>query len=170
MGAREEAVAAYSAAVAHVPAGDPHGVRAAVRDAQRTPPAVDAARAYRLSIEGWRAIERKDFVSAERALNESLSLRGSDPVTRYRHAQLRLARGDEAAALRELDVVIAAAPGDAPTFHARACLDAARVIERRGDRDRALALYDRAASVFGAADATRQAAARDATRLRGTTR
>lgn len=170
MGERERALAAYAAAASAVPPGDPHGVRAAVRRAQRTPPPADVARAYRLSLAGWRALERRDLPAAERALRDALALRGHDPVTRYRAAQVWLARHDETAALRDLEFVIAAAPPEAPTFHARACLDAAQLLERRGDGARALVLYQRGASVFGAAEATKQAAARAAERLRASGR
>ena len=103
-------------------------------------------------------------------MSESLALRDGDPVARYRLAQVRLAKRDEDAALRDLEQVIAAAPADAPTFHARACVDAALVLDRRGQRDRALALYDRAASIFGAASATKESAARAASRLRSANR
>jgi tetratricopeptide (TPR) repeat protein len=167
MGDREGAAAAFTAAIAAAPAGDPQGVRAAARTAQRTPPDPRTARAHRLSIEGWRALEARDLPAAEAALRQSVALRANDPVTRVRLARVLIARRDETAALRELEAALAMPPAVAPTYHARACAEAAAILERRGQRDRAIALYDRAAHVFGAAEATKQAAAQAAARLRG---
>ena len=169
VGDRQEALSAFAAAASTVPAGDPQGVRAAARRAQQAPPPADTARAYRLSLAGWRALGRRDLPAAAGALRESLALR-DDPVTRYRLARVWLATRDDDDAMRELERVIAAAPADAPTYHARACADAAHLLEQRGERARALALYQRAASVFGAAEETKQAAAAAVARLRGAPR
>jgi tetratricopeptide (TPR) repeat protein len=166
LGEREQAAAALKAAVAACPPGDPYGLRAAAHNALRRPSEARAARAYRLSIEGARALERGDVAAAGQALRESLALNGADPVARYRQGRVLIARGDEPGALREFERVVSAAPASAPTFHARAALDAAAILERQGHRSRAIELFERAASVFGAASDTRDAAARDAARLR----
>lgn len=165
-GERTAALAAYDAALASLPPGDPQDIRGAVRQAQRTAPPADTARAYRLSLAGWRALERRDVAGAESSLRQAIALRPQDAVIRYRLAQVWLAKRDDTAALRDLELVIAAWPADAPTFTARACLDAAQILERRQERGRALSMYDRAASVFGASQATKQAASRAAQRLR----
>ena len=167
IGAREQALTAYAAAIAAVPAGDPHGVRERARRAQREAPDATTARAYRLSLEGWRALERHDVERAERDLAAAIALRPEEPVTRYRLAQVRLAQRDTAAAQRELDRVLASPADHAPTIYARACVDAAQIREQQGERTMAIELYARAATIFGAADATRDAGSRAAARLRG---
>ena len=169
IGERDQAVKAYAAAMDSAPAGDPQGVRARARLSQREAPDPIRARAYRLSLDGWRALERREIDRAERALGESLRLH-DDPVTRYRMARASLARHDERAALLDLERVLASPPGDAPTFYANACVDAAEIHEKQGGRERALDLYDRATTIFGAAEATKQAGVTAAARLRAATR
>ena len=47
-----------------------------------------AAEAYRLSIEGWRALQRGELPRADEALGRSAMLAPADPATIYRVARL----------------------------------------------------------------------------------
>lgn len=123
--------------------------------------------AYRLSLEGWRALERGDLDQAGRALRESLALRPRDPVTRYRQARLLIARRDEAAALPILDALTRERTTTPSVFYANACVDAARIYLQRGDRTRAIELYATATGVFGADERTKETARREVARLNG---
>src|SRR5262249_36622406 len=131
----------------------------------RQTPDPTTARAYRLSIEGWRAVERGDLPTAARTLTESLSLKPDDPVTRYRQAQLRIAEKNDAAALMELQAVINVRATAPPTIYASSCVDAARIYERQRTPERAIELYRIARSVFGADQRTKDAADRALARL-----
>lgn len=166
LGRADEAEAALRAAMATAPASDPGGVREAAREAQRARVDGQAARAYRLSLEGWRAFARGERVAAERDLRASLDLR-EDPAARYRLAHVLRAAGSSAA-VAEYERVIGArsAHERAPTFYADACAELAELLERDGQRARALELYERAAGTFGASGERRASAARQATRLR----
>ena len=121
--------------------------------------------AYRLSIEGWRALERGDLADAARALTRSLALKPDDPVTRYRHAQLLLAQKIDAEALAELEGLIKARATTPPTIYASACVEAARLYERQRSPARAIELYRIARGVFGADQRTIDAADRALARL-----
>jgi tetratricopeptide (TPR) repeat protein len=120
---------------------------------------------YRLSIEGWRALERGALDDAARALARSISLRPNDPVTRYRQARLLIAQRQPDAALPILEGLVRQRETTPPTFYADACVDAARIHEQRGDRTRARELYENARTVFGADQRTKDAAQRAAARL-----
>jgi tetratricopeptide (TPR) repeat protein len=123
------------------------------------------AAAYRLSIEGWRALERGSMAEAARAIEQSLALNPDDAVTRYRQARLLQARRNDADALAVLDAITRARGSAPPTIYASACIDAARLHERRGDRARAIDLYRTATGVFGADQRTKDAAQHALTRL-----
>ncbi len=166
MGRREEAVAAYRAATAAAPADDPDRIRAATRERLRRGPDPRAGEAYRLSIEGWRALQRKDLASAEASLSRSLALAPADPVTRYRQARLLLARRQGERALAAFAQLTAARPLPPPTVLAASCLEAGRLHEQAGDRAQAMELYLRATRLPGADAATHRAATQSLTRLR----
>jgi hypothetical protein len=121
--------------------------------------------AYRLSIEGWRALQRGELPAAARILGQALALRPGDPVTRFRHAQLLLAQKNDTAALTILDGLVTARATTPPTFYASACLDAARLYERQRATARAIDLYRTARGVFGADRQTIDAADRALARL-----
>ncbi len=121
--------------------------------------------AYRLSIEGWRAVQRGELAAATRILGQALALQPGDPVTRFRHAQLLLAQKNDAAALTVLDGLVNARATTPPTFYASACLDAARLYERQRATARAIDLYRTARGVFGADRQTIDAADRALARL-----
>lgn len=160
-----EAVAAYRAAQAAAPPDDPLKARDRAGALLRQRPDEQGALAYRLSIEGWRALERGSLDDASRALGQSLALRPRDQVTRYRLARLHATRGDEVAALEALEQVIEAGAATPASFLAAACLDAARLHERRNRHARAIELYRMARTIEGARATTRDAAARALTRL-----
>lgn len=168
LGQRSEALAAYRAATAGVSPNDPFNVRGRVRDAMRRTPDARIAEAYRLSLEGWRLLERGALGDADRALSRAISLNPSDPVIRFRHARLLEARGDSAGALVEFRQVIRARSSVAPTFLAAAYLHAARALEAT-NRPEAIELYATAGRVRGADRMTRESAANALARLRATT-
>jgi hypothetical protein len=166
LGLRDEATRSLESVAGRVPPGDPTGLRARAREALRRRQDPATARAYRLSLEGWRAFGRGDRAGAERALRDSLRQR-EDVAARYRLAHVLRASG-AASALSEYERVIAApaARAQRPTFYADACAEAAALHERAGRRAEAAALYERAAATFGASSDRRAEAAAHAARLR----
>lgn len=169
LGLRDHAVAAYRAGLASLTPDDPLKLRDRARNGMRRGPDPQTAAAYRLSIEGWRAFERRDLDAAARAIDESLALRPRDPVTRYRQSRLLQAREDDASALAVLEAIVAAREATPPTIYASACVDAARLHEEQGTRTRAIELYRAAQSVFGADQRTKDAAQRALSRLASST-
>lgn len=165
LGYRTDAATAYRAAMAATTGDDPLNIAGRARAGLRNIPNAASANAYRLSIEGWRALERGVLDQAAQALAQSLALRPADPVTRYRQAQLHLAQKNEGAALTILDAITRGRAAAPPTIYASACLDAARLHEQRGSRARAIELYGTAAHVFGADRRTKDAAQRAIRRL-----
>ncbi|MEQ1759859.1 MAG: hypothetical protein ABL986_16200 [Vicinamibacterales bacterium] len=165
VGSRSEAVQAYRQVLAATETADPLKLAAPARAGLRLVPNAAAARAYRLSLEGWRAFERGALTDADRLLGQSQTLRPGEPVSTYRLARVRLAQDDAAGALSLLEQVIAMRPtAMPPTFYAYACLDVAGLLESSA-RVRAIELYSRAASVFGADERTKEAAQRALARL-----
>jgi tetratricopeptide (TPR) repeat protein len=122
------------------------------------------APAYRLSLEGWRALERGDTAAAAPALDRSLSLAPNDQTTRYRKARLLLAQRNERAAIDVLEGVIAS-PASPPHVYAAACLDAAQAHERQGAVARAIELYELTVAAFGVDPRAKNAAQRALARL-----
>jgi Tfp pilus assembly protein PilF len=149
-----------------VPARDPWLVDEAARAGLRKVPNADEALAYRLSLEGARAIERGDLTAASRALTRSLALRPNDQTTRYRKARLLEARKDDLAAIDLYESVMSAGADTLPTFFAEASLRAARLYEQQHDEPRATELYQRALTSIGADPATKTAATRALARLK----
>jgi len=148
-----------------MPPNDPLGIAARARAGVREAPGAATSQAYRLSLEGWRALERGDLAAADRAIDRSLALRPDDPVTRYRQARLLEAQGDETRALAVLEALAVARATTPPTIYADACIHAARLHEQRGATDRAIELYRDARTVFGADTRTKEAAGRALERL-----
>ncbi len=166
LGSRADAIEFYRQAVNAAGTDDPLKIAARARVGLRTTPNPDTARAYRLSIEGWRALERGALADAGRLLDQSIALRPDEPVTKYRLARLRLAQGNTAAALSLLDQITSSRASTAPpTFYAYACLDAANLLEQMNLRARAIEMFTRASTVFGADERTKDAAQRALARL-----
>ena len=170
LGLRPQAVAAYRAAIAGARPGDPLKIAARARASLSAVPDPAVATAYRLSLEGWRALERGALGAAADAITESLALRPDDPVTHYRHARLLLAQKQEEEALVVFAAIHKRHEETPPTFYTRACVDAARVHERLGSRQIALDLYRAATTVFGGDRRAKDAARQHVTRLTASSR
>lgn len=132
---------------------------------QRMDAPTDAARAYRLSLAGWRALQRGAISEAARLLDDSLALRPKDMVTRYRAARVLDAQNSDDAAVEMYESVLLSFDTTPPAFYAYACVDAARLYEQRGALARAAELYRRALPIFGADRETTDAAQRALDRL-----
>jgi hypothetical protein len=165
LGARDAAVRAYRSALEAVPQPDPQGIRAQATARLRRAPDARRAEAYRLSLDGWRLLERQDVRAAQAALEQSVALNGADPVARYRYGRALQVARDDAGALAQFELAIGGARGWPPPLLGAAYLDAARLLERAGRRDQAVAYYRTASTLFGAAAATRAAATRALARL-----
>jgi len=165
LGQRAEAVAAYRAALVAVPTGDPLRLVARLRAGLDRTPDSRTSEAYRLSLEGLRALERADLAAASRALTRASALDPDSIVTRYRLARLRLAERRDAEALALLDAITRTRTAAPPTALASACVDAARLHEARGASARAIELYRQALQVFGADAQTKTDARRALARL-----
>jgi hypothetical protein len=135
----------------------------------------DTARAYKLSLAGWRAYERgvsaagaakaSALTEAARLLNESVVLKPKDMVARYRFARVLDAQEQNDAAVEMFESVLLSFPTTPPAFYAYACVDAARLYEQRGEIARAIELYRRVLPIFGAEVQTKEAAQRALMRL-----
>lgn len=165
LGARPEAVAAYRNAASAAPAADVHRIAEQAGRHLRTGPERRPAEAYRLALEGWRKLEANDLTAASSALERSLKLQPRNPVAHYRYGRVLQARRDDTGARAEFELAIRDAKACPPPILAAAYLEAARLHERAGDRDEAIAAYRTAATLFGAAEETRSAATRALTRL-----
>ena len=166
MGWRDRAVASYKAAIASAPADDPDEVRTKARDAIARTPDPKTTEAYRLSLEGYRQLQRKDLARAAESLSRSATLNPADPLTRYRQALLLAARGRQAEALAEFERVIAMRPVPPAFVIASSAVEAGRLLEAAGDRARAIEQYTRASRLRGADAAAQQAAVQALERLR----
>jgi len=165
MGWRDQAQAAYQGAIAAAPADDPDNVRAQAREAQRRQPDPRAAEAYRLSVEGLRHLQRREYPQAAEKLARSLTLNPADPYAIHRQALVLVARDRDAEALSEFERLVAMRPVPPPTVLASSCYEAARLLEASGQRDRAVEMYRRASRVRGSEASVRQAALRALERL-----
>jgi tetratricopeptide (TPR) repeat protein len=165
LGARAEATAAYRAALAAVPVHDPHDVRGQAVEKLRRTPNTRRADAYRLSLDGWRRLERSDAAGAAATLQRSLALNAADPVARYRYGRALLSLHDDANALAQFELAIRGARACPAPVLGAAYLEAARLHERGERRDQALSYYRITSTLFGASAETRATAARALTRL-----
>lgn len=165
LNARSEAMASYRDASLTAPEGDPHDIRRqASTRLRRTPPARHAE-AFRLSLEGWRKLGKKDLAGAAAALEQSLTMNPRDPIARYRYGRVQVARGRAAEALAQFEHTIRDARTCPAPILGYAYIDAAQLLERLDRRDEALRAYRIAATLFGAAADTHRAAARAVARL-----
>jgi tetratricopeptide (TPR) repeat protein len=165
MGHSTEAVAAYRAALAAVPPRDPADLAARARAGLRQRSDPTQARAYALSLAGWRAYERGALEAAAHMLNRALALRPADPVTMYRRGCVHRARAEPDQALALFGRMIAARSNAPPVFLARAYVERAQLLESSHDHTGALESYRHASRVFGADARTKQLAARAVARL-----
>ncbi len=168
LGARAAAVEAYRAAIDTARTPDPYDVARQAGERLRRAPDRQHAEAYRLSLDGWRRLERNDLTGAGAALARSLELNGTDPVTHYRYGRLSQARTDDRGAIAQLEMTIRHARTCPAPILGAAYLDLARMHERAGRRDQAIAHYRTASSLFGAAGETHVAATRALARLDAT--
>jgi thioredoxin-like negative regulator of GroEL len=129
-----------------------------------------ASPAYRLSLEGWRSLERSNLPQASRALTESLALAPADPVTQYRYAKLLFAQKQDEEALLVLAEIHKRHETTPAIIYSLACVDAARVKERQGDIRVAIDLYRSATTVFGGDRRVKADAQRQLARLTSSTR
>src|SRR6185436_6627738 len=106
IGSRSSALSAYKSAVAAVPSLDPYDVRGQAAERIRRAPDARAADAYRLSLDGWRRLEKNDLPGATAALERAVALNPQDPVARYRLGRVLQARREDAAALAQFDLSI----------------------------------------------------------------
>jgi tetratricopeptide (TPR) repeat protein len=158
-------VAAYKSAIAAVPPLDPYDVRTQASKRLRHAPDARHAEAYRLSLEGWRRLERNDLPGATAALERAIALDPHDPVARYRLGRVLQARREDVAALAEFDHAIRSGQTCPAPILGNAHLEAARLHERLGHTDDAVSGYRIASTLFGAAADTRAAATRALARL-----
>ncbi len=165
LGYRQRAIDAYRAAVAAAPPDDPYKIRNRAGDAIGSEPDRRAAEAYRLSLEGWRALERGSVADAARPLERAAELRPSDPVIVFRRAKLDEAWHNPAQAIVGFQRVIQSHPLPPDTFVAAAYLELGRLLEP-SDRPRAITMYESAARVRGADPSTRDEATRAIARIR----
>jgi tetratricopeptide (TPR) repeat protein len=147
LGDRAGAVAAYRAALAAAPAGDPDDVRRQARVGLDRGPDARRAEGYRVGLEGWRAFERGDTGAAIRDLTRARTLAPSDAVLRVRLARAGAA-ADPAHAAAEYEQVIAMRPEAPGVALSAAYLWSAELLEARGLRTRAIDRYRAAARVF----------------------
>ena len=165
LGDRQRAVAAYRAAEATAPPDDPYKIRTRADDAIDGEPDRRTAEAYRLSLEGWRALERGAATEAAASLDRAAQLRPSDPVIAFRHARLDQARHNPSQAIAGFQRVVQSRPLPPDTFVASAYLELGRLLES-SDRTRAIAMYESVTRVRGADTSTRDEASRALGRLR----
>jgi hypothetical protein len=170
LGHRDAAVAAYRLAASAAPSPDPGGIGARATDRLRHAPDAVRAEAYRLSLEGWRRVQRGDATGGEPILAHAVTLDPNDAVARYRHARALQARRDDEGALVEYGVALQRASALPAPLAAAAFFDTARLEEQLGRRDQAVVHYRAAMSWFGGGTATRDAATRALARLTPTSR
>jgi hypothetical protein len=144
---------------------EPLGARARARLQLDRAEARMAIEPYRLSIEGCRAMQRGALDEADALLTRAVALAPRDLVARYRYARLLEARGDVVHAREDLEEIIAARPLAPPIVLASAFDDYARLLERAGDRARALTMYRYALDIVGGDPRAHDDAARGVKRL-----
>jgi Tfp pilus assembly protein PilF len=165
LGHHDLAERAYAAATAATPPDDALHTREQVREAERQKIDPRATESYRLSLQGWRAFERGALDEAVAPLERALTLTPDDDVARYRYARVLEARGESARAQQELERVIAARPAAPAIVLASALTDCGRLLERAGDRTRALSMYRYAIAIVGGDPIAHGEAERAAKRL-----
>jgi tetratricopeptide (TPR) repeat protein len=149
LGQRTLAVKAYTDAIADAPPDDAQRIRERARAGLRQKPDARDTESYRLSLEGWRSLERGAKEEAEASLARAVALSPSDAVARYRYARVLEERGESPRARDELEKVLAGRPLAPAIVLASAFVDYARLLERAGEQSRALTMYRYAIDVVG---------------------
>jgi tetratricopeptide (TPR) repeat protein len=168
LGDRPRAIESYRLAIESAPPEEAESVRTAANEQLRHAPDGRKAEAYRLSLEGLRELERGALGRADTLLQRSLELNPADPVAHFRVGRLLQARGNaDQRALAEFELAIRARPAAPAAILASAYLEAGRMLENRGDRARALEMYQSVGRIAGAEPRTKDAAAKSLARLRG---
>jgi tetratricopeptide (TPR) repeat protein len=167
LGQRTLAVKAYTDAIADAPPDDAQRLRERARAGLRQKPDARDTESYRLSLEGWRALERGAKEEAEASLARAVALSPSDAVARYRYARVLEERGESPRARDELEKVLAGRPLAPAIVLASAFVDYARLLERAGEQSRALTMYRYAIDVAGGDPRARREAMRAVKRLAG---
>jgi tetratricopeptide (TPR) repeat protein len=166
IGLRDQAIAAYRAAVAAAPAGDPREVRRSAQQGLSRGPDRTAADATRLSLDGWRAFERGDATGALPPLDRAVQLRPDDGVHRYRRGRVLLATGERERARADFERALQVRPLPPAPFVAASYYELGVIFEASADRARAAAMYDAASRAHGAPAETRRLAQHALARLR----
>ena len=155
LGERERAVAAYRSAIDE--SGDRSEIALRARQGLSQNPSRTVTEAYRLSLDGWRAFEKGALPRAATSLARAVDRDPADPIAQYRYARILDASGDVARARQQLDRLIAART--APAFVlASALVSYGALLERAGERSRAIESYRRAAEVVGSEPTARDQA------------
>jgi tetratricopeptide (TPR) repeat protein len=166
IGSRNDAERLYREVIAAPPARDPALVVARARRGLARAPDQTKAQAYGMSLEAWRQFQRGGpAAAAEDRLERALAMDAQNTIARYRYGRVLMARHQDAEALVQLDTVLRTPSLVPPTMLAEAALAAATLHEQAHDRARAIDLYRRAASIFGASAQTRSTAQRALTKL-----
>jgi len=165
LGDRTSAVAFYRRAALAADAAELPTISGRAKHGLAHTPNARAAEAYRLSLEGLRALERRDVDAAWTALERAASLAPNEPGISYRTARVLLARGDHGAARARLVHLVQQPRGVPALVRAAANHDLAVLYERDGDRDRAVSHFRSALSVVGGALDVRSAARASLARL-----
>jgi tetratricopeptide (TPR) repeat protein len=148
LGRREQAVTAYRAALAALPAGDLDHIGEKARSGLRTTADPKAGDAYRTSLVGWRAFEQHSLQAAEASLAQAEALAPTDALIRVRHARVRQALNDSDKALATYDQVIGTQASASPLAVSAAYLWSGALLEARGNVEAARARYRSATHVF----------------------
>jgi tetratricopeptide (TPR) repeat protein len=165
LGQRAEAEALLRQVVASTARNDPLGLGDAARRVLQRPTPEPKGRAHRLGLEAWRTFAGDATAPVLPRFEEAIALDPDNGITRLHHARALAARQRIGPAIAELEAVLASAKTTpAPTI-ADAALLAGRLREQQRDPENAIAAYRRAASTFGAAAETRNAATRAIERL-----
>ena len=174
LNARADALVAYRAAARLAPSapvalatssGERVSIRREAADGLHRAPDARRAEAFRLSLDGWRQLERQDVAAAAATLTRALALNPQDPVARYRYGRVLQADRDDAGALGQFEQTLSHARRAPAVIVGDAYLEAARIHERANRRDQAVSAYRAASTWFGASTDTHRAAARALARL-----
>jgi tetratricopeptide (TPR) repeat protein len=166
LGARQNAVVSYRSALEFARREGLSELADAAREAIRSPGGQGAsAEAYRLSLQGWRHVQRGALDAAGPLLTRARAIDQSDLVVEFRYAKLLSARGESDSALASFERVIRASPSAPPTFRADAFLEAGRIHEAQKRFPAAAEMYRSATRIIGASAHTRDAAHRSLARV-----